>query len=150
MTNIRSGWQAAARLALGAVFVAAALAKIDDPHGFALAVSRYRLLPGIWINGVAIFLPWLELLTGLAVWVSPARTRAAATLIILALLVVFTGAIGWNLARGIESSCGCFSTRADAAVSDEWNLLRNGALLWLAAVILAEAAGRARTTTPAP
>jgi hypothetical protein len=40
--------------------------------------------------------------------------------------------------RGIEASCGCFSTRADAAVSDAWNLVRNVALIWLSLAILVD------------
>jgi hypothetical protein len=54
------------------------------------------------------------------------------------MLVVFTGAISLNMLRGIEASCGCFSTRADAAVSDAWNLVRNVALIWLSLAILVD------------
>lgn len=124
-----------ARLAVAGVFLGACLAKISDPESFALAVHRYRLLPGIAVNGVAIVLPWIELLCGLAVLAAPRRARAAAALLLLGMLVVFTGAISLNLLRGIEASCGCFSTRADAAVSDGWNLLRNASLIWLTLAI---------------
>ena len=55
------------------------------------------------------------------------------------MLLVFTGAISLNLVRGIEASCGCFTTRADAAISDGWNLLRNGALIWLSAAVFLDA-----------
>ncbi len=68
------------------------------------------------------------------------------------MLGVFTVAISLNLVRGIESSCGCFSTRADAAVSDGWNLVRNGALIWLSLAVFLDAfraaGGRAGSRVP--
>lgn len=143
MNRVRSLFIWLARLAVAALFLGACIAKIRDPELFALAVNRYRLLPGEWVNLVAIVLPWIELTTGLAVLAAPARLRAAGALLIAGMLAVFTAAISLNLLRGIEASCGCFSTRADAAVSDGWNLVRNGALLWLALAVLADAWRRA-------
>ena len=134
-----------ARLAVASLFLGACLAKIRDPEGFALAISRYRILPGVFVNAVAIILPWIEFLSGLAVLAGPARIRAAGALLITGMLAVFTLAISFNLLRGIEASCGCFSTRADAAVSDSWNLVRNGALIWLALTVWADAFRRAST-----
>ena len=132
-----------ARIAVAAVFLGACLAKIRDPEAFALAVNRYRILPGEFVNLVAIVLPWIELTAGLAVLAAPARLRAAGALLLAGMLTVFTIAISLNLLRGIEASCGCFSTRADAAVSDGWNLVRNGALIWLGLAVLSDAFRRA-------
>ena len=132
-----------ARIAVAAVFLGACLAKIRDPEAFALAVNRYRILPGEFVNLVAIVLPWIELTAGLAVLAAPARLRAAGALLLAGMLTVFTIAISLNLLRGIEASCGCFSTRADAAVSDGWNLVRNGALIWLGLAVLRDAFRRA-------
>lgn len=131
MSRVRPLFIWAARLAVAGLFLAACIAKIRDPEAFALAVSRYRILPDEFVNLVALILPWIELTSGLAVLAAPARLRAAGALIIAGMLTVFTIAISLNLLRGIEASCGCFSTRADAAVSDGWNLVRNGALIWL-------------------
>ena len=86
---------------------------------------------------------------GLALLAAPARLRAAGALVIAGMLTVFTIAISLNLLRGIEASCGCFSTRADAAVSDGWNLVRNGALIWLALAAFLDAFRRA-SARPAP
>ena len=123
MSRVRPLFIWAARLAVAGLFLAACIAKIRDPEAFALAVSRYRILPAEFVNLVAIILPWIELTAGLAVLAAP----------------VFTIAISLNLLRGIEASCGCFSTRADAAVSDGWNLVRNGALIWLSLATFLEA-----------
>ena len=132
-----------ARIAVAAVFLGACIAKIRDPELFALAVNRYRILPGEFVNLVAIVLPWIELTAGLAVLAAPARLRAAGALIIAGMLTVFTIAISLNMLRGIEASCGCFSTRADAAVSDAWNLVRNGALIGLSLAVFLDAFRRA-------
>ena len=139
MSRVRPLFIWAARLAVAGLFLAACIAKIRDPEAFALAVSRYRILPDEFVNLVAIILPWIELTAGLAVLAAPARARAAAARIIAGMLTVFTIAISLNLLRGIEASCGCFSTRADAAVSDGWNLVRNGALIWLSLATFLEA-----------
>ena len=137
-----------ARIAVAALFLGACAAKIRDPEAFALAVHRYRILPGLWVNPVAIFLPWLELVCGLAILAGPPRWRTAAAFLVAGMLVVFSIAISLNIARGIEASCGCFTTRADAAVSDGWNLLRNAALVWLSLAVFFDALRRAFPRTP--
>ena len=143
MSRVRPVFLGLARLAVAGLFLAACIAKIRDPAAFALAVHRYRILPGEWVNFVALVLPWIELTAGLSVLAAPARLRAAGALIITGMLSVFTLAISLNLLRGIEASCGCFSTRADAAVSDGWNLVRNGALIWLSLAVFLDAFRRA-------
>ncbi len=143
MSRLHPAYLWLARIAVAGLFLAACIAKIRDPELFALAVNRYRILPGEFVNLVAIVLPWIELLAGLAVLVAPARLRAAGALVITGMLSVFTIAISLNLLRGIEASCGCFSTRADAAVSDAWNLVRNGALIWLSLAVFLDAFRRA-------
>ena len=94
------------QIALGVFFVVAALPKIADPPSFAQMVYNYRIVPGQFVNLMALTMPWIELLCGLAlilgIWKEAART------IIGAMLVVFIVAIGINLARGNAIDCGCF------------------------------------------
>lgn len=120
------------RLVLAAVFIGAAVLKILHPHDFALAVFRYQMLPYPWVNLAALTLPWIELLSGLALLLVP-RLRDAAAAIILALLLVFTTAIAVNLARGVSIACGCFSVDPAAEKMGYWNLVRNAALILMAA-----------------
>lgn len=148
MKRVRPVFLWLARLAVAVLFLGACLAKIRDPGAFALAVYRYRLLPGELVNGMALLLPWIEFTAGLAILAAPARWRAAGAGLILGMLGVFTLAISLNLLRGIEASCGCFSTRADAAVSDLWNLVRNGALIWLTLAIFLDAFRRPAAPRP--
>jgi len=94
------------QIALGVIFVVAALPKIADPPSFAHMVYNYRILPGALINFSSLVMPWLELLCGLAlilgIWTRPARN------ILGILLLVFIVAIGFNLARDNAIDCGCF------------------------------------------
>lgn len=126
--------------ALAVVFAWACIPKILAPHDFAVMVFRYQLLPFALINLVAIYLPWVELVSAAAV-LFPA-TRRGAALILLVMLAVFTGALILNIARGINVACGCFSVDESAAVSGWWNVARNAALMAAALVVLVE--GRAK------
>ena len=136
----------AARLALGCVFVAAALPKLADPPGFAEAIWNYQLAPAWLIHPAALVLPWLELLCGLALCLGLWARAAAAWL--GALLLVFLAALSINLARHHPVDCGCFSTQAAPRSAEErvadmrWAILRDLGLLALAAQILAAEAVR--------
>ena len=105
------------QIALGAIFIAAALPKISDPPSFAHMIYNYRLLPGHLINISALAMPWVELLAGLAlvlgVWVRPARW------LIAAMLVTFIIAIAINLLRDNAIDCGCFDVSAANLTHEE-------------------------------
>lgn len=120
------------RVALGAVFIVASLDKIQNPEAFATSIANYRLLPYKLINGIAIVLPWLELVTGtllvLGVWIR------ASTMILWGLLLAFSVAISQALARGLDISCGCFSTNPVAERMSWWTLIWD--LIWLSWGIL--------------
>ena len=113
----------AARLILGGIFVYASIDKIFHPAAFADAVYNYQILPDSLINLTAVFLPWLELVLGgcliAGVWMQ------GAALIANILLVAFTGALLFNLARGLDIHCGCFTTGTEAGVSNAWYVLRD-------------------------
>lgn len=104
-------------IALGLFFVVAALPKLVDPPSFAHMVYNYRLVPGALVNLMALAMPWLELLTGLAlilgIW---PRTSAG---LVGALLLVFILAISVNLVRGNAIDCGCFDVLEANKTVDE-------------------------------
>ena len=105
------------QIALGLFFVIAALPKIVDPPSFAHMIYNYRIVPAPLLNLMALTMPWLELLTGLAlvlgIWRGTART------IIGAMLFAFIIAIGINLARGNAIDCGCFDVSAAGKSREE-------------------------------
>ncbi len=104
------------QIALGLIFVIAALPKIGDPPSFAHMIYNYRIVPGSLINMSALVMPWLEILCGMALLLG-LWTRAARNLIAL-LLIVFIVAISINLFRGNAIDCGCFNV-ADAGKTYE-------------------------------
>jgi len=125
---------------LAAFFVLAGIAKIADPPGFAHEIHNYGLVPGKLVNSMALILPWLEVITGVGLFLGIARRSAARLLGIL--LIVFIVALGINLARKKPVDCGCFGTakvqKTDAERLKDMKLviLRDVGLLLLAGQIL--------------
>jgi uncharacterized membrane protein YphA (DoxX/SURF4 family) len=97
----------AARWILGLTFIYASLHKILAPADFAKIVYGYGLFPEISINLIAIMIPFLELITGLALIIGVYPRSAAIT--INGLLLAFIAVLAINLIRGHEFDCGCFS-----------------------------------------
>lgn len=129
----------AVRLILGLVFIGAALPKIIDPPAFAKSIWAYELFPAWSLNPLALLLPWLELVCGLAlclgVW------ARAASLWVGLLLVSFTLALSINLARHHPVDCGCFGataskTQAERLLDMRWSIARDGGLLLLVFQVL--------------
>lgn len=102
------------RIIVGGVFVWAGALKITDPLGFAQSIKNYQVVPHSLAFLAAIVLPWVEVLSGAFLIIGPYRRSSA--LLISLLLVGFIGLVALALARGIDTSCGCFgslSRRAD-------------------------------------
>jgi len=113
-----------ARLILAGIFIYASLDKIAHPAAFAKDVYNYQILPDALINLTALVLPWLELFLGLCLLVG--IWLPGAVLTVNGLMVAFLAALVFNLARGLDINCGCFSTGSEApAMSAGWYLLRD-------------------------
>jgi hypothetical protein len=111
---------------VSAVLALAGLLKLQDPMAFALAIANYDLLPRQALQPLAFLLPPLEIVTALAL-LSP-RYRRAAWMLAAGLFLLFAGAVGSALARGLDVSCGCFGGAARVS----WlHLVANLALLAL-------------------
>jgi hypothetical protein len=115
-------------LLVGAVFIFAGLTKIVDfqpfrvldPMDFARDIDNYKILPW-WMNvQLALYLPWLEIICGLALMLR--RLYSGALALLLALLVVFIGASFAAKARGIDITCGCFGHVSDQ-LSFAWHMV---------------------------
>ncbi|MFB3903160.1 MAG: MauE/DoxX family redox-associated membrane protein [Acidobacteriota bacterium] len=136
------------RLILGGVFIYASVDKIAHPDQFAEIVYNYKLMPGMTVNIMAIVLPWVEMVAGLflvlGVWV---KDSAA---ILGALLLVFIGAIGVNLARGLDFDCGCFSTAASHKSASIMLIVRDLVLLLPVAHLIWFVPGRQTSSTQTP
>ncbi len=124
--------QWAAVLTLAGVFASAAWPKLLNPAGFAEDLRNYQLFPEWSIVYMASVVPVLEAVLVVALFVP--RYRRPAALIVGAMLVLFSIAIGQALYRGIDLNCGCFGSETVAPAS--WkSLLRNTGLL-LATLLL--------------
>jgi uncharacterized membrane protein YphA (DoxX/SURF4 family) len=129
------------QILLGALFAAAALPKIGDPPSFAHMIYNYRIVPGVLVNAMALVMPWLELLCGVAlilgIW------RRAAVAYVGAMLLVFIVAISVNLVRDNAVNCGCFDVHSADKSHDQlmnemkFVVVRDVGMLILVAQILA-------------
>ncbi len=119
------------RLFLGGIFVYASYDKIIHPAPFAEIVYNYQILPDVLVNLVSLFLPWLELLVGLSlilgIWLP------GAVLICNLLLLAFFSTLVFNMARGLDIDCGCFTVSVGPSSGGHmlWYLFRDGFFLFV-------------------
>ncbi len=130
---LRAAW-IAARWAMAGIFIYASIDKIAQPAAFARDVYNYQILPDAMVNLTALVLPWLELFLGLCllagIWLP------GAVLAVNGLLLLFLAALLFNMARGLDVNCGCFSTGADAAaMSTAYYLIRDVVFLMIGAFL---------------
>lgn len=98
------------RVAISAVslfFIYAAFPKVLQPILFAKAIWNYDIVPGNWINLLALYLPMFELLIALG-FISRIFRQGSGVLIGL-LLLLYMGLVSFNVWRGLEFHCGCIS-----------------------------------------
>src|SRR4030042_2492004 len=122
------------RVILGVIFLYAGVIKIVDPLGFAQALYNYRILPGWMINPAAIILPWVEVMVGGSLLLG-IRTLGGG-LLVSSLLWIFALALGINLVRGVDISCGCFSPSNTASPITWFHLARDLILLGMGLFIV--------------
>ena len=89
--------------------------KAIDPLRFAINIDNYKMLP--WAIGVrlAFYLPWLEMLCGLAL--IPRFFYRGGLFILTALISIFIAASIIAKVHGLDITCGCFGH-----ASNNWSL----------------------------
>ena len=126
-------WRALAVI-VGGIFVYAGVLKVLDPVQFGLDIDNYKILPWFVSVRLAFYLPWLEILCGLAL-IFGFLYRGGLSVLTL-LVLVFIGATIAAKARGLDITCGCFGH-----ASQHWSFFQHmaidlaifvalGALLW--------------------
>ena len=125
-----------ARMMLGMVFIYASYDKLFHPKAFAEIIYHYQILPDRLINITAISLPWLELLMGvfliIGFWLS------GTVIWCNFLLFAYIGALSFNLARGLDIDCGCFSTAGGRSISIEtilWDVVFLVVSIYLSVIV---------------
>lgn len=116
------------RIILGFVFIFASIEKIADPSAFSDSIYNYRILPMFSINFFALFIPWLEVISGLLLILGIKQRENS--LLINALLALFIILILSALIRGLDIECGCFGT-ARAEMVGIQKIIENLVLLTL-------------------
>jgi uncharacterized membrane protein YphA (DoxX/SURF4 family) len=107
----------ASRIILGGVFMYASFDKMANPQAFADIIDNYRILPVQLVNPLAIFLPWIEFITGL--FLITGKWVKGSLLLYSTLLIIFIAGLSQALIRGLDISCGCFSVKP-SSTSDVW------------------------------
>ena len=102
--------QLAVRLVVGGFLLYACWHKIYDPPDFAKIIVNYHLFPPSSIHLLATFVPWIELVAGLAL-ISGRWLRGGALMATI-FFSFFIVALSYNLARDCPTICGCFDTHA--------------------------------------
>jgi methylamine utilization protein MauE len=108
------------RVLVGAVLAVAGSAKAFQPETFSIEVDRFQLTP--WVLSVVLgyFLPWFEIVTGIALFFRP--LYLGALLAVSSLGILFVVAVGSAWWRGLDISCGCFGTLVSGQVN-AWHIL---------------------------
>lgn len=131
------------RVVLGLIFLVAAWDKIADPMAFAKIVRNYQILPDTLIAGVALVLPWIEVVVGMCLLTGFLSRGASISAALM--MAVFLAAMAWAQHKGISTQCGCFTVKTDDAISAR-TFIRDGSILALALLVTVDSflrAGRA-------
>ena len=99
---------------IGGIFIYAGAIKVLDPVQFAIDIDNYKILPWTISVGLAFYLPWLEIFSGLALILR--RLYLGGLSILTGLVAVFLVATIAAKVRGLDITCGCFGH-----ASQNWN-----------------------------
>lgn len=100
----------ASALFVSCLLVSSAITHLANPYAYLDAVERYRLLPIVFAEVLASFLPFVHI--AVSVLLVAGQSRCAAFRAGSILFGIYTVAQVTVLARGMEIACGCFSGAA--------------------------------------
>jgi thiol-disulfide isomerase/thioredoxin/uncharacterized membrane protein YphA (DoxX/SURF4 family) len=120
------------RMVLGAVFIVAAVAKIQDIAKFVSTVVSYGILPVSLAHLYGNVIPWVELFIGCALLLGVLVRFTSALLVPLVISFVIAGS--YALLHTIGVNCGCFGTFL--ALSHPVSLILDGLILIAAFILL--------------
>ncbi len=127
-------------LIVGGIFIYAGVIKALEPVQFANDIDNYKTLPWFISVRLAFYLPWLEIVCGLAL-IFGFLYRGGLS-ILTALILIFVGATIAAKARGLDITCGCFGH-----ASKNWNFTSHlllDLLILAAALVLFSRVGRTK------
>ena len=138
----------AGRLALAAIFLVAAYAKLKEPWlQFAVSIDSFKFVPETYLEPLARTLPWCELALGIAL-LSGIAVRWFG-LIATLLLGTFVAVAARAYSMGLTPDCGCFGTAGGSGdmLGPKW-FAEHGAMVLLALAV--SLGGFVTTRAPKP
>ena len=134
-------------LLFGGIFGYSGIMKLGDPGLFLVDIRGFDMLPDPFAAWLALLLPWIEIICGLAV--ISGLFRSGGLLVLNLSLVMFFGAIAYAQFRGLDIKCGCFG--ASQGVSNYLELyIRDGVLLLVGAALLLTVNKKSERLVPNP
>jgi uncharacterized membrane protein YphA (DoxX/SURF4 family)/thiol-disulfide isomerase/thioredoxin len=107
-TLLRNRWfLLALRLALGGIFIAASVPKLQHQVEFVNTVVAYGILPDVLAEAYGLAVPWVELFVGCCL-VLGIFIRFATAPLGIPLIISFVVASTYSLINPTGESCGCF------------------------------------------
>lgn len=103
------GWRIAGTICatiVGLAFVAAGISKAVTVTDFAGAIASYEMVDDRITPALAVYLPWLEIYTGLVLPLPAWRRTAGAVAAVLLLAFSVVLAVAWSQGRSGECGCG--------------------------------------------
>ncbi len=126
MSGVDPVFEWVARLSVALLLFTAARHKLLDISEFAATVRDYRVLPAPAASAAALFVALAELAVAFALLFPAADPVGPAAA--LALIALYSFAVGINLARGRRTmDCGCLGAAARQPLAP-WLLIRNAGL----------------------
>ena len=126
---------------LAGLLVWAGAAKALNPQLFAENIMGYRLVSWPVAAGLALYLPWLELIVATALCVP--RWRSGALLLASVLFTAFTVILATTWWRGIDVTCGCFGEAGRVTIGWAfWRAVLLAAVGWFGVLHSRDPSGR--------
>ena len=91
---------------LAAIFIYAGSLKLIDPRAFARTISHFGLVPELLLPVVAIGLPAVEVLAGIAL----VMDFRSGLYTVSGLMLLFVAVLGYGVLNELNIDCGCFGT----------------------------------------
>ena len=92
------------RWVLGGIFIYSGAAPLLAPRIFSVLIEAYGLVPDMLLMPVALILPVLEVVAGVALLFDIRGSLA----VIAGLLLLFIAILGYGIRMGLDVDCGCF------------------------------------------
>lgn len=131
--NIKRWILIVARLAVAAIFIYSAVAKLREPWiQFAISIESFKIVPDTVLEPMARTLPWLELAAGLGVLINVLAGWAALATALMLVVFNLAGIIAYS--KGLVVDCGCFGSGAADPIGPKW-FAEHAAMLVLSVLV---------------